>query len=113
MQGGDGIGGVAGAQLGFDGGGDDPPSLADAARGGKPLFERRHAIALLQRIAGGNQQPDLIKPQSPQCGAGDMGMAGMGRIETAAEQADPEPPPAAIAGQRIGTKPALQGRTCP
>lgn len=61
-------------------------------RARQPLGEGRHAGHGLQRIARRDHQPDLIEPQRAQGRQRHMRMPGMGRVEAAAEQADPLPP---------------------
>ena len=52
-----------------------------------PLRQGRGRVAL-QRVARADQPPDLIQPQPLQRLARQMHMAGMGRIEGPAQQAD-------------------------
>ena len=50
--------------------------------------ERRQLARVLQRIAGGDEPPDAIEPQAPQGEQARRSMPVMGRIETAAKEAD-------------------------
>ena len=63
-------------------------SLAIAC--GKPdaLGQRRELARVLQRIAGRDDPPQLVERQPAQRDLGDQRMAGMRRVERAAEQAD-------------------------
>ena len=57
---------------------------------GKPdaLGQRRQLARVLQRVAGRDDPPQLIERQPAQRDLGDQRMAGMRRVERAAEQAD-------------------------
>ena len=69
------VDGVARAEHRLDRGGDHAAAVGDAARGRQALAERRHAAVRLQRIAGRDQQPDLVQPQPPPREVGDVAMA--------------------------------------
>lgn len=88
------------------------PAVADARRPGQPIRERRHASHRFQRIAGRDQQPNLIQPQPFQRQFGNVPMAGMRRVERSAQQPDTHPPPVAKARDRIRGQ-LVQGRICP
>ncbi len=77
------------------------------------MAERRHAVLWLQRVAGGDQQPDLIEPQFLARDLDDMAMPGVRRIERTAEKTDARAAPIAEAGDRIMRERRVQGRTCP
>ena len=53
------------------------------------IFERGELRAALERIAGRDQQPDLVERQTLQAFERDQPMALVRRVEAAAEQADP------------------------
>src|SRR3546814_9407029 len=73
-----GIGGVTGAEPAFDGGD------ADARMGGyrpgtcKALGQRRHAVAVFQRVLRADQPPDLVEFQAVQGRQADFAMRRMG-----------------------------------
>ena len=62
--------------------------LAIACDRREPLGQRRQFAAALQRIARRDHPPELVERQPAQRDLGDQRMAGMRRIEGAAEQAD-------------------------
>ena len=97
-----GIDGIAGAERGLDAAGDDAAAVADPRGAGQTIGERRHAVGRFQRIAGGDQQPDLIQPQAPHGQFRDMAMAFVRGIERSAEQSDSHPPPVAEFRDRVG-----------
>jgi hypothetical protein len=80
-------GGVAGAQTHLQPG-DHHPGVIDHRPGLRdPGCQRGRAFGF-QRVAGADQPPHPVQPEPLERLAGDMGMAGMGRIERPAEQAD-------------------------
>src|SRR5215469_7359390 len=58
------------------------------ARAGQPLFRGRHALGLLERVLRRHQPPHFVKTEPPQRLEAQMHVAGMGRVERAAEQTD-------------------------
>ena len=89
-------------------------SVRDRMCGCQTLAERRHPALRFQRIAGRNQQPYLIEPQTLPREIDDMAMTRMRGIERAAEQADAHAPPVAEPRDRImPRRRGVQGRTCP
>jgi hypothetical protein len=107
------IDGVACAERDLDRACDDESSVRDGARGRQTFAERRHSALRFQRIAGRNQQPYLIEPQTLPREIDDMAMTRMRGIERAAEQADAHAPPVAEPRDRIMPRRGVQGRTCP
>ncbi len=97
------VDGEAGAQRRLDVGGDDAAAIGDGMRGSEAFGQRGHAAAGLERIAGGDEQPDLVQAQMLAREGRDMQMAIMGGVVGAAEQAD-----AAAAAVAVGWD---QGRT--
>ena len=83
--------------------------VRDGAGAGQALCQGRHAARRLQGIAGGDQQPYLIQPQSREGEARDVQMPGMGGIEGTAEQADSAAPAVTESGNGVSG----QGRTWP
>src|SRR6185437_14293042 len=97
-----------------------------AAGRGQALGEGRHALHGLQRILRRDQPPDIVEPEPLERQAAEMQMAGMRRVEGAAEQADARAPrrPGRVAAERppdrdaearaldAGARP-IQGRTWP
>ena len=107
-----GIDGVAGAKSGFDIGGDYVAAIAEGAGAGQPVGQRAHAFRRFERVARGDQQPDLIQPQAAFGHGGDVQMAGMGGVEGPAEQADAQTPAVAERAD-LGMAGGFQGRICP
>lgn len=110
------IGGVAGAEAGFDFAHANERMACNHARLGRAVLEGRHAPAWLQRILGRNKPPHLMKSEQFERQQADMAMALMGGIERAAKQTDP---PVAMDGEgrvampenaRVGT---VQARVDP
>ncbi len=101
------IDGVAGAEPCLDIGGDDPPPIGDASRRGEAVGEGGHAVGLLERVAGRDHQPDLIEVQPALQLSRNMAMAGMGRVERTAKDADALPPPVAARGNGSAQSGAL------
>jgi len=91
---------VARAEMALDVSRQDAPAIGDGACTGQSGGERRHAGGRFQRIAGRDEQPDLVQPEPLQRELGDMAVAGMGRVETAAQQPDPQGAAVTEAGQR-------------
>ena len=55
----------------------------------KPGLERRHVgRALLERVAGRDQPPDLVEPERAHRGKADMPVPAMRRVERPAEETD-------------------------
>ncbi len=69
----------------------------------------------LQRVARGDQQPNLIQPQPLQGQAGDVQVALVRRVERAAEDADSGAAPVTPVGDgvRMTADEGYQGRTWP
>ena len=60
---------------------------ARRAGGGEPIGDGRHRTIRLERVAGRDQQPDLVEPQRLQRPLGEPRMAFVRRIERAAKDA--------------------------
>ncbi len=101
MQPGQRVARVAGADACLDARCQDMPPVGDLPGRSQPLRKWRHAERGLQRIAGRHHQPDLIERKAPQRGACDVQMTRMGRVEGAAKDTDPHPPPVAPPRQRV------------
>lgn len=105
-----GIDRIAGAEPGFDGGDPNAGVAGDGTGRGRALRQRRHLIALFQRVSRRYQPPDGIELQALQSLAANIQVAVVRRIERSAEQADPLAAPAARHAFEIGHR---QGRSCP
>jgi hypothetical protein len=66
-----------------------------------------------QRIAGRDQQPNLVQVQPSARQFGDLPVAFMRGIERSAEQPDARATPVAEARDGIAGQLRVQGRTCP
>ena len=89
------------AEMPFDVGRHNAASIRDGACRGQSILQRRHPGTILQRIAGRDEQPDLIESQATQSDFSDVAMPAMRRVEASAEQAHTQPPPIAEAGKRV------------
>ena len=80
---------------------DAPTSGGDPPCSFEPNRERRHAGSRLQWVLRRDQPPYLIKIQPFEAGQAQMQMAGVSRVERAAEQPDAAVPalPAAVQGR--------------
>ena len=83
-----GVGGVARAELRFDAGRDHAAAVGHAPGRGEARREGRHAAGRLQRVAGRDQEPDLVEAERCQGPLRHVPVPFMGRVEAAAEQAD-------------------------
>lgn len=101
---------VAGAQRRLDRSRHDPAAVGQARRAGQPVGQRCHAIQRFERVARGDEQPDLVQPQPVQRQAGNMCVPSMGRVEGPAEQPHPGTPAVTPSWNRAGNG---QGRTWP
>jgi len=91
--------------------GNDAPAVGDTASRGQTLLEGRHAAVRLQGIAGRDKEPDLIEMEASAGDVDDVPVAGVRRIEGAAEQADTGAPAIAEARQPFVPDGLVQGRT--
>jgi len=82
------------------------------ARQSQTAFQIGHVAGILQRIAGGHQPPYLVQPQTPEGLLGHREMAGVGRIEGAAEKSDPTAGNQRRRNARCRQK-SGHGRVCP
>lgn len=105
--------GVARAEFGLEGGGDDASAIGDTAGAGEAVGKAFHARPRFQRVAGRDQKPDLVEFEPAARERGDMEVAGMGRVEGAAEEADAQPAPIAPARDRVTRIFVIQRRTWP
>ena len=83
-----GVGGVARAEFRLDARRDHAPAVGDAPGVGEALGEGRHAAGRLQRVAGRDQQPDLVEAERRQRPFRHVPVPFVGGVEAAAEQAD-------------------------
>ena len=82
------VDGAGGAEVFFDTGHIDRRVRDDAADGIETGVEIGQIRVVLQRIARRHQQPDPVEFEPLQGHHGDVPVAGMGRVERTAEQAD-------------------------
>ena len=101
-----GVGGIMCAKLRFEVEHLDAPVVGELRRGVETPLERGHAAHRFERVLRRDQPPHLVEVEPLQRLEADMAVAGMGRVEGAAEQADPLPRQRPQAYARSG-----QGRT--
>ena len=102
------VGGVAGAEPRLQRQHPQARVTGDRRRPGHALGQRRHAGLGLERVLRRDQPPDLVQLQPLQRLQADVAVAGVRRIERAAEQAHPE-----LAARRAQARPAAAGRVGP
>ena len=107
-QPGDGVIGVAGANLRLEAGDDDAGMVGEFMGCSHARGERRQAVVLLEGIAGGDEPPDLVEPQPRHGDGADEAVPLVGWIEGPAEEADAH---ARSVGRKAhGSAPAIGGR---
>ena len=84
-----GVHGISGVETPLDIAHPDAGVARRFSRGCHPLRQGRHALGGLQRVLRRDQPPDLVQPEALQGEQAYMPMAFMGRVEGAAQQADP------------------------
>ena len=107
--------GVARVEARLDACGDNPATVRDAAGAFEAVGEGGHAVGGFERVAGGDEEPNLVEPQALEGEAGNVAVALMGRVERAAEDADAGPAPIAPIRDGVWTAgdEGFQGRTWP
>ena len=110
----DGVGRGLGAQGVLDGG-DDEAWVARLPLGARHAgLERRHAVAALQGVLGADHPPDLVERQSLVGEQRNIAVAGVGRVERAAEQADAHAGTRQVPAERAAKRaPVHVGRLAP
>ena len=106
-QPGDGVIGVACADLRLEARDHDARMVSQRMGGRHACAKGRQTIVFLERIAGGHQPPDLVEAEPGERDGADEPMPLMGRIEGPAEEADPHA--RRVARQTHGSTPASGG----
>ena len=122
---------VACTECRLDPAGNNAPPVRETPSAVQAFCERRHATGGFQRIAGRDQEPNLVQTKVPTRQIRHMPMPGVGRIERAPQQSHADPPSIAKPRQRPQVHRTIlgahfrdrnrqgprvrpvQGRTCP